>query len=74
VNGEATTNSTRVGWVVGTGLEYLLSPKWSLKAEYSFLDFGPDTIGRGLLVPGNFLNVDTRVHELKAGVNYHWKS
>lgn len=28
------------GWTVGTGIEYKISPVWSLKAEYQHLDFG----------------------------------
>jgi opacity protein-like surface antigen/outer membrane receptor protein involved in Fe transport len=71
VNGEAGIHSVRYGWTLGAGLEYLFSREWSAKAEYSFLNFGSDTIGVGTLVPGNFLSVNTQVHEVKAGVNYH---
>jgi opacity protein-like surface antigen len=75
VNGIAFLHKTRTGWTVGGGIEYLLSAKWSAKAEYSFLDFGHDTVGTNVLVPGTSLIGDfTRVHELKAGVNYHWGS
>jgi outer membrane immunogenic protein len=73
VNGTAFVHNTRTGWTVGAGIEYLLSPTWSAKAEYSFLDFGSNTIGANVLIPGSSLTADfTRVHELKAGVNYHW--
>jgi outer membrane immunogenic protein len=72
VNGIAFLHNTRTGWTIGTGIEYLLSQTWSAKAEYSFLDFGPHTVGTNVLVPGTSLIADTRVHELKAGVNYHW--
>lgn len=72
VNGATTVNTTRSGWTFGTGIEYKLSPAWSAKAEYSFLDFGADTIGSNLLVPGDSLTVMNQVHEVKAGVNYHW--
>jgi opacity protein-like surface antigen len=72
VNGAALINTTRSGWTIGAGLEYMLSPQWSIKAEYSFLDFGTNTIGLGALVPGTSIAVNTQVHEVKAAVNFHW--
>lgn len=58
-------SETRDGWNVGAGAEYMLAPQWSAKAEYTFLDFGKDTIPI-------FGPVDTQVHEFKVGVNYHF--
>jgi opacity protein-like surface antigen len=72
VNGSATVNAERSGWTFGTGIEYKLSRAWSAKAEYSFLDFGTDTVGSNLLAPGDQLAARDQVHEVKAGVNYHW--
>ena len=72
VNGSATVSAERSGWMFGTGLEYKLSRAWSAKAEYSFLDFGTDTVGSNLLAPGDQLAARDQVHEVKAGVNYHW--
>ncbi len=34
----ATVN--RFGYMLGAGVEYALTPSWSIKAEYEFLDFG----------------------------------
>lgn len=61
-------NQTRSGWNVGVGAEFLLTPRWSVKAEYNFLDFGKDQI------PGFDAGVtaDTKVNEFKVGVNYHF--
>jgi len=59
-------NVTRSGWNVGAGAEFMLAPQWSAKAEYNFLDFGKDSIP----VLGD--TVDTRVHQFKVGVNYHF--
>jgi opacity protein-like surface antigen len=64
----ASINVTRSGWNVGGGAEYMLAPQWSAKAEYNFLDFGKDNLG----FPLSGIGVDTRVHEFKIGVNYHW--
>jgi outer membrane immunogenic protein len=33
-------NETLWGWTIGAGVEYALSPAWSLKAEYQHFDFG----------------------------------
>jgi outer membrane immunogenic protein len=33
-------SDTLVGWTIGAGVEYALSPSWSLKAEYQHFDFG----------------------------------
>ena len=30
----------RTGYVVGGGLEYAMSPAWSVKAEYQYIDLG----------------------------------
>jgi outer membrane immunogenic protein len=36
----ASDASNRAGWTVGGGMEWALLPRWSLKAEYLYLDFG----------------------------------
>jgi outer membrane immunogenic protein len=64
-------SSSRPGWNVGTGVEYMLTPRWSAKLAYDYLDFGSNTLG--LATPfGAGLTFRTRVNEVKAGVNYHW--
>jgi outer membrane autotransporter protein len=66
VPGFFSANDTRTGWNVGIGAEYLVAPQWSVKAEYSYLDFGKDNI------PGTVNGVDTQVNQFKVGVNYHF--
>jgi outer membrane immunogenic protein len=39
-NFDAGQSDTLVGWTIGAGVEYALSPSWSLKAEYQHFDFG----------------------------------
>jgi outer membrane immunogenic protein len=39
----STISTTRAGWVAGFGGEYMISPSWSLRAEYLHLDFGTAT-------------------------------
>jgi opacity protein-like surface antigen len=76
LGGAATVSPDRAGWTIGAGAEYFFQPGWSAKLEYSFLDFGSTAYGfgvAGLGAPAP-LTFNTRVHEVKAGVNYHWPS
>jgi outer membrane immunogenic protein len=66
IPGVYSANQTRDGWNVGVGVEYLIAPRWSVKGEYSFLDFGKDA------APGLVNRVDTQVNQFKVGVNYHF--
>jgi outer membrane immunogenic protein len=63
-----TASDTRVGWTVGTGLEWGLTPNWSAKLEYNYLDFGKDSY----TFAGFPVDVDTQVHLVKAGLNYRF--
>ncbi len=38
LSNQANRNSTLTGWVVGGGVELALSPSWSAKAEYQYID------------------------------------
>jgi opacity protein-like surface antigen len=67
----ATTSisNTRSGWNAGVGLEYLLTPRWSAKLEYDYLDFGTSTLSFvDVGIPTSF---KTQVNEIKLGLNYH---
>ena len=33
-------SETRLGWTVGGGIEYIVTPNWTIRAEYLHLDFG----------------------------------
>jgi opacity protein-like surface antigen len=71
LDGSTLTNTTRTGWNVGAGLEYMLGSRWSAKAEFGHLDFGTNTLG--FVNPfGNSVTFKTAVNEVKAGVNYHF--
>lgn len=37
------TSHTRAGWTVGGGVEYAVTPNWSIRAEYRYADFGSFT-------------------------------
>jgi opacity protein-like surface antigen len=69
--GAASINTTRVGWNIGAGAEFMIMPQWSAKLEYNFLEFGSDTYGFAVPVFGG-TRISTEVHEFKVGLNYHW--
>jgi outer membrane immunogenic protein len=69
---------TRTGWTVGAGFEYMLAPKWSIKAEYQYIDLGNEFGGTNTIIfnGGNRATFtsggDFRVHTGQIGVNYHF--
>jgi opacity protein-like surface antigen len=38
--GRSDSDSVKSGWTAGGGGEYMLSPQWSVKAEYRYIDLG----------------------------------
>jgi opacity protein-like surface antigen/outer membrane protease len=73
------------GWTAGAGVEQALTPAWSIKLEYDFLDFS----GVGVTTPTSFVqaippingyfatapgtsNVSQNIHEVKLGLNYRF--
>jgi outer membrane immunogenic protein len=68
-----TADDIRAGWVIGGGLEYRLSPSWSVWAEYDYMNFGerPVTFSDGL---GNFFpeEIKQSVQTVTVGVNYYF--
>ncbi len=76
-------SETLWGWTLGGGVEYALSPSWSIKLEYQHFDFGGmsyDYSGEYAFKTGGgkTLNsklfgetdIDTTVDVIKLGVNY----
>jgi opacity protein-like surface antigen len=76
--------NTRPGWTAGGGLEWMVSPNWSVKAEYLYYDLGKVTFGVGgltqtLFPAGPALFTDLPVastrfdgHIVRVGLNYHF--
>lgn len=80
-NFAGSTTQTRGGWALGVGGEWAFAPKWSLKAEYLYMDFGTfsyatpcTTFGAGLCPVGsNFLfdnSVRAQEQVFRVGINY----
>ncbi len=61
------------GWTIGGGIEYKLSPSWSVKGEYQYYDFGSttlDPLAAVGIIGGPTIHSDLNVNTVKVGVNY----
>jgi opacity protein-like surface antigen len=62
-------SDSRFGATIGAGFELALTPAWSAKVEYDYLDFG----SRNLVLPDTTpVTVRESFSELKFGLNYHF--
>jgi outer membrane immunogenic protein len=57
---------THLGWTAGLGIEVGLTPNWSAKAEYLYVDFGQ----RGYAITGTQNALESNL--LRFGVNYRF--
>jgi outer membrane immunogenic protein len=68
------TGGTSTGWTIGAGMEYALSPAWTVKAEYLHIDLGNRTLTTtdDPANPGGNLSATTsfKMDTVKLGVNY----
>ncbi len=39
-----TQNQTKAGWTVGAGVEHMLTPNWTARAEFRYVDLGKTTV------------------------------
>jgi outer membrane immunogenic protein len=68
-------STTRTGWTVGGGVEWMFVPRWSVKAEYLYVDLGSfsttsvlSTDPRGTIVHDHHLTENIA----RVGLNYHF--
>ncbi len=78
--GVLSTNTIRVGWTIGAGLEGVISGNWTGKIEYLYMDLGTvsGTIDTTIVTPaGNTLVGSYSSHVtdniLRVGVNYNFR-
>jgi opacity protein-like surface antigen len=62
-------SNTRSGWLVGGGIEYAVSPNWTIKAEYDYLGLSNWT-NSGPLSPVDTFNISRQINVFTVGVNY----
>jgi outer membrane immunogenic protein len=58
----------QLGWTVGGGVEVYVMPKWSIKAEYLYADFG----NQAYYTPVIPVSATEKVNIVRAGLNYHF--
>ena len=72
--GTACTGSVdQWGWTVGGGLEYGITPNWSAKVEYDFLDFDHSdsvTVSNGATT--NTFSLTKTIQKVEIGLNYRF--
>ena len=67
--GGISTKFTNWGWTAGAGLEYAVTNNVTLKTEYLYVDLGTEELFGDPGGPSG-LDVDTKFHSIKAGVNF----
>jgi outer membrane immunogenic protein len=64
----ASTDTTKMGWTAGGGVEWIFMPRWSVKAEYLYIDSGTTTLTiAGVSASGKLKDQIARI-----GINYHF--
>jgi outer membrane immunogenic protein len=69
-------SETKTGYVLGGGVEHLLNPHWSVKAEYQYIDLGSDKLSTTAAANSvneatGTLDAEHAYHTVRLGVNYH---
>jgi outer membrane immunogenic protein len=72
----AAWSDTRWGWMLGGGLELGITPNWSIKGEYNYMDFGTRRY-TGLACAGACVgpfseDITQRLSVVKVGLNYRF--
>jgi outer membrane immunogenic protein len=63
----------RSGWTVGGGIEVALTPRWSLKTEYLYMDFGSkNTTWTATGLPPLSDSTKLNMNLVRIGVNYRF--
>ena len=84
----ATTSETRIGWTLGTGVEWAFARNWTARLEYDYLNFGskPESFSGAftggyqgyeykVALPANIsTNIYSQISEVKFGVSYKFDS
>jgi len=66
------SSATRLGYLIGAGVEYRLNNHWSGFSDYNYMDFGRDSVDFSLSRSGPVVtaNIKDTAHVFKVGVNY----
>jgi outer membrane immunogenic protein len=67
------STTTHVGWTIGAGIETALSPNWSVRAEYLYVDLGSERNNHYEPAPGwSQISYDSTItaNIARVGINY----
>ncbi len=70
-----TISTTKAGWTVGGGVEAMVAPNWSVKAEYLYVDFGTTstTVANPVAADPPFSHAtNLKANIARVGLNYHF--
>jgi opacity protein-like surface antigen len=68
--GASVSNSnTRSGWLLGAGIEYGVTPNWTMKFEYDYLGLSNWTSSSPLFV-GDTVTLSRQINTFTVGMNY----
>jgi outer membrane immunogenic protein len=62
------SETTKMGWTAGGGIEWMFLPRWSVKAEYLYMDAGTAT----LTIAGVDASGKLKDQVARVGINYHF--
>jgi outer membrane immunogenic protein len=71
----STTKANRTGWTVGAGIEYGITPNWSIAAQYNYIDLGNKDITFNGPAGGPFpftSDADHQLHLATVRLNYRF--
>ena len=64
-------STTQVGWTAGGGVEFALTPNWTAKVEYLYVDLGSQSCPAGSCsYSGPATTVSLTENVVRAGINY----
>ncbi len=69
------SSGVRTGWTAGAGAEAMLTPNWSVKVEYLYVDLGSSALSiPSSTIPAIVFSTSTPFREqiARVGVNYHF--
>ncbi len=77
VNTNFRYDDTATGYTVGGGVETKVSPNWSLKVEYQYINLGENNLkntvtGANLAADRGGPGGEDAFHTVRAGINYHF--
>jgi outer membrane immunogenic protein len=67
-------SGTFTGWTIGAGVEYQISPRWTVKAEYLYYDFDNSNFSCCSGYNSNRLDNSLTMNTVKIGFNYIFHS